>query len=273
MLIVKNIRVQSFSLKFLQISWEIDPTAEDIYSYKFDVYRSESEEGGYDQLNQTPLVDEYDFRDIQVNLLAKEKDVYYIIRATNTLNNEYKEYGPVKYTPEQDLIAEEISRRHILTLRQFTGRKCLIYRVRTFGTRCGCFDPILGKITKASCETCYSTGWVKGYLRPMQVYINITAPSRDLLETMMGDSEPIQGEGFLANYPVLKPRDVIIENENKRWRVQKVITSQKFRSLISQRIALSQLVPSDIEFRLPVNLEDYVDYPAEERNWTNQQTL
>jgi hypothetical protein len=273
MLILKNIHAQSFSLRFVQLSWEIEPSPEDIFSFKFEVYRSESEEGDYNLISHRLLQDEYEYQDNQVHLLAKNKDLFYKIKVINTLDNTYEYFGPVQYAPEQDLIAIEISKRNQLVIDQFTGRQVLIYRIRTFGTRCSCYDKMLGKIIKSNCEQCFGTSWVKGYFKPIVTKMNITVPSRELIETLSGDQDPISAEGFLSNYPLLKPRDVIIENENKRYRVHRIVLNQKLRAITSQRVLLTQLTSSDIEYKLSVKLSDYVNYPMEERNITNPQNV
>ena len=62
MLKVANIKVRSFSIEYLDLTWEIENTTEDIQEYSFYVERSEAEAGPWKTI-AGPLIDKYFLRD------------------------------------------------------------------------------------------------------------------------------------------------------------------------------------------------------------------
>ena len=52
MLIVKDIKVRSFDLNFLDLFWSVDPTYEDIYNFEFTIEKSTSQFGPFYDLTK-----------------------------------------------------------------------------------------------------------------------------------------------------------------------------------------------------------------------------
>ena len=59
----------------------------------------------------------------------------------------------------------------------------------------------------------------------------------------------------LPNFPLVKPRDIIVEAENRRWRVVKVSTTERLRHVVHQELQLHEITKGDIEFQLPIRKE------------------
>jgi hypothetical protein len=77
-----------------------------------------------------------------------------------------------------------------------------------------------------------------------------------------------------VNYPLLKPDDMIVEMENRRWRVVRVATTERLRAVVHQELTLHEIVKGDIDFQVPVNLQDLsLVEPSPERNFSNPQNL
>lgn len=79
----------------------------------------------------------------------------------------------------------------------------------------------------------------------------------------------------MTDFPPCKPRDLIIEaGENKRWRVERVGTTQRLRATLHQELTLHEIPMSDIEFKVPVNVDDVMDLVVSPpRNFENPQHL
>jgi predicted house-cleaning noncanonical NTP pyrophosphatase (MazG superfamily) len=77
----------------------------------------------------------------------------------------------------------------------------------------------------------------------------------------------------LINYPPVKPGDLIIENENRRWLIHVMRPTERLRATIHQELEIKEVLKSDIAYKLPINLDilNTKDI-AETRNFTNPQT-
>lgn len=280
-LVFKNLRVRSFSLDFLEFTWEIEDTDLDPRDYYCYILRSESPEGPFDIL-AGPFEDRYLFVDNRVNLLSKWRALYYRIRSIRKADlTDVVETPSVALTAEPDLIAAEIQMRERLVWSEYAGRKCFIFPVRTFGQRCpNCFDgPDKGKgfssqRRRSKCLTCYDTGFARGYFSPIEIFMQIDPQDQSIQLLPTGETQQTDTGARLPNFPLVKPRDIIVEAENKRWRVVKVKPTERLRSVVHQELLIHEVMPGDIEFQLPVNLDDLKDFePSPGRNFTNPHTL
>jgi len=79
----------------------------------------------------------------------------------------------------------------------------------------------------------------------------------------------------MGYWPPLKPRDLIVEGENIRHRVNQVNFTQKSRAVLHQEVAVYQIPKTDIEYKLEFDigaaLKDVWLSPS--RNFTNPQNL
>lgn len=280
-LVITKPLVRGFSLDFLEVTWEIEDTSLDPHDFQFQLYRSESPMGPWDQI-AGPFEDRYRFVDNQVNLLHRWRQIYYKVRSTEKADTtNYVESEAFTFHASPDLIAEEIQRLERLVWEEYAGRRCFIFPARTFGQRCGnCYDgPEKGKgftsqRRRSNCITCYDTGYARGYLDPIEIFIQIDPSPKSVQSLPIAERQQVDTTGRLPNFPLLKPKDIIIEAENRRWRVVKVSTTERLRSVVHQEIQLHELVAGDIEFQLPIRLEDLRNFePSPGRNFTNPQNL
>ena len=244
--------VESLDLDYLDISWSVADTSTDVLGYEFYVERSESPEGPFDRV-AGPLVDRYRVRDYIAPRKRSWRTIYYRIKTVE------KASGDIAYTqannaePRPPLDGLEITRLTSLLFKEYTGRPCLIYSVRTFGQRCGeCYDAISGRRTVSSCLSCWNTGFARGYFRPIVSYIQIDPNDRNQANTQQFVSEQAIVGARCSIYPLVKVRDIIVERENRRWRVVNVRRTERLRSPIHQELSLTLIPPGDIEFKIPV---------------------
>lgn len=277
----KNLLVRSFSLDFLEVLWEIEDTTLDPHDFSLYVFRSESPMGPWDEM-AGPFEDRYRFVDNRVNLLHRWRQLYYKIRSVEKADTDnVVESEAFTFHAEPDLIAVEIQRLERLVWEEYAGRRCLIFPARTFGQRCGnCFDgPDKGKgftsqRRRSHCVTCYDTGFARGYLDPIEVFIQIDPSPKSVQTIPITERQQSDTTARLPNFPLLKPRDIIVETENRRWRVVKVSTTERLRSVVHQELVLHEIIKGDIEFQLPIEREDLRNFePSPGRNFTNPQNL
>jgi hypothetical protein len=91
----------------------------------------------------------------------------------------------------------------------------------------------------------------------------------------VGPTQQSNTTARLGYFPPLKPRDVVVEPENIRWRVMQVSHTEQVRAPVHQEIQLHRIPASDIEYRLQFQLTDVLQNlslsPA--RNFVNAQNL
>lgn len=280
-LVITKPLVRGFSLDFLDVSWEIEDTFLDPHDFMMSVYRSESPMGPWD-LVAGPFEDRYRFVDNRVNLLDRWRALYYKVQSTSKTDpTNIAESEAFYFDAQPDLIASEIQRLERLLWEEFAGRRCFIFPVRTFGQHCpNCFDgPDKGKgftsqKRRSQCLTCYDTGFVRGYFDPIEIFMQLDPSPQSIQNLPMAEREQNDTGARLPNFPLLKPRDIIVEAENRRWRVVKVTPTERLRSVVHQELQLHEIVKGDIEFQIPIRLDDLRNFePSPGRNFTVPQNL
>lgn len=275
MLKVVNIKLRSLDVDFFRLSWEIEDTHEDALDYTYQILRGEASNGPFEPV-ASPFVDRYVFFDRITYVLHPGRTIHYVIRVTNNVTGEAVDYGPVNQQPEADLVAKELRRHMNLLLREFTGRRCWILPVRTFGQRCTCWNPTLSKRTRSGCRLCYDTGFARGYNYPIETFIQIEPGSNQSEQNMnTGPTYQMNTTGRVSDIGLVKPRDLIIEPENRRWRVTQVSQTEQVRAPVHLELALHEIPKSDIEYSIELQLdgalEDLSLSPS--RNFTNPYNL
>jgi hypothetical protein len=286
---VRNVRVRSLNVAYQEVIWEIENTSEDVLDYTFQVLRSEAPAGPFEP-SSPPMEDQFLFVDNRIRINNKWRQWHYVIRVTHKASGDFKDTKPVSATADADLVATEI-RKHInLLMREFTGRRCWVLPARTFGQRCtGCFDLRLKKRTRSGCRTCFDTSWVRGYHAPIEAFVQFDPSPKANQQTNVGEIQQQNTTARMGYFPPLKPKDVIIEPENRRWRVTTVSSTQRLRVVVHQELQLHEVPKSDMEYLIDIDLgtgevktdQGVVVAPIElrdlwlagSRNYTNPHTL
>lgn len=272
---LEDLKVTSLDIDFHEVTWRVKPTTEDVLDYTFQVLRSESPEGPWDAL-APPFQDRYTFIDNALQVANRWRMYNYLIRVANRETGETRDFGPTAHEPEPDLLAVEL-RRHIrILMREFAGRRCIILPVRTFGQRCpSCWSVKLQKVTRSGCITCFGTGYARGYLYPIETYVQIDPSSKSQQHTNVGETQQDNTTMRLGFYPNVKPGDLLIEAENIRWRITEQTQTEHSRAAVHQEVKLHRIPEKDIEFSIPVRFVDAVKnlYITPARNYTNPQNL
>lgn len=275
MLQIKDLKVCSLDLNFHEVSWALEDTAEDVFDYTFQIFRSESAMGPFEPVS-VPFQDRYIFVDNIIQIAHRWRIYFYNVRVTHKASGESKDFGPASKEPPADLYALEIRRHVNLLFREHAGRRCWLLPVRTFGQRCECWDSYKQKRTRSGCKLCFDTGFVRGYMHPIEIWGQIDPSPKTEQNTNVGSQQQANTTSRFGAFPPIKPRDVIIEAENLRWRVVQVNQTEKARARIHQELQIHRIPEKDIEFAIQLDfkgtpLRDLAITP--ERNFTNPSTL
>jgi hypothetical protein len=274
---VTRFRVRSLDLDFNELSWEIDTflgTQADILDYTFTILRSESPEGPFEAIT-SPFSDRYLFVDTNVNPGNIFRSYYYRIRITEIGTGAFKDTESVTKEPDADLVATELRKHMNLLFREFVGRRCWVLPVRTFGQRCSCWNDILQKKTRSGCRTCFDTTFVRGYMSPIEAWVLVDPTSNTQQQTNLGEMQQQNTTARMGFYPALKPRDLIIEPENQRWRVVQVSQTEQVRAGVHQEVSMHLIPKGDVEYTVPINMDQALKdlWLSPARNFTNPQNL
>jgi hypothetical protein len=276
-IIIRRFKVRSLDLDFNELSWEIETfsaASADIFDFTFQLLRSESSEGPFDEISPT-FQDRYIFIDTNIKTGSIYRHYYYRIRTTELATGKFEDTASVTLEADADLIATELRKHMNLLFREFVGRRCWVMPVRTFGQRCGCWNETLQKRTRSGCRTCYDTGFVRGYMSPIESWILVDPNSNTRQQASVGELEQQNTTARMGFYPAVKPRDLIIEPENWRWRVVQTNQTEQLRAPVHQEISMHLIPKSDVEYAINLDLgaalKDLWLSPA--RNFTNPQNL
>lgn len=255
MLNVVGLRVRSLDVDRNEVTWEIQNTTTDVLDHTFQVFRSESPEGPFEPVTSL-FEDRYLFVDARVPSGYRDRKLWYRLRVTTKRDGTFKDFGPETIQADPDLIAQAIRRNEQTLFTQIAGRRVWLFPKRTFGYRCAsCWDFTLNARKRSSCLECFDTGFLRGYLDPIEVWMQIDPHARNVqLQPQQMDTQAAT-TARMTFYPTVKPGDVIVEQENIRWRVAEVRNTERLRAPIRQEMRLNAIQPSDIEYKLPINLD------------------
>ena len=110
-------------------------------------------------------------------------------------------------------------------------------------------------------------------MSPDQVFVQIDPFAKFAQGNSLQEVQPSDTLGRMISFPPVAPRDILVESENRRWRVLKVTPTQRLRATVRQELQIHEIPKGDIEYGLPVNVDAKSLQPSAERNFTNPQNL
>lgn len=272
---IDKLRVRSLDVDRKEFTWEVNDTQEDVLDYTFQVLRSESPEGPFDPICDT-FTDRYIFVDARVPSGDKFRQLWYRLKVVHKASLEEWISPSVTQEAEPSLDAQFIRRSEMTLLTSVIGRLCWLFKIRSFGARCpSCWDPTSHKRTRANCLDCFDTGFLRGYHSPIEVWLQIDPPAKTKQNNAQQIDQQTVTSARTSFYPNINPGDIFVEAENKRWRVLAVSTSERLRAPIKQELQMRMVATTDIEYRLPVKLEEALKdiQPSPPKMFTNPTDL
>jgi hypothetical protein len=279
MIEVTSIKVGSYDLDHLDIFWELDSQDQErIEEYDFYLLRSiDGAAGPYHRL-AGPFYNTFRFRDNDVHRLHKWRQYYYRLRLIHRPTGHTKEFGPQWLQAAPDRIALEIQRRETLLFKEFAGRVVYHFPQLTFGQRCKhCWDRgprgnTIARSVQQNCATCFDTTFVGGFARPMAIHMQIDPSPITPQRTDLKEHQFIVTTARTTMFPPVQPKDMIVENENRRWSVEQVSFTEKNRMKIRQELRLREYPRDDIKYAVPV-AADIREIHTPERELTRPMSL
>jgi len=273
MLEIREFKVRTLDLRSSIVSWEVVPTPEETLDYTFQILRGESEGGPWTPVTG-PFVDRFLYLDNQIEPLHTNRDYVYVLRVTSK-TGEVKDWGPISMADEPDLIATEVRRHWEVVTHELNGRRSWLFPIRTYGTLCkNCYDPITQRVTQSSCEQCYGTGFARGFHHPIEIWLQVLPiPYAEQVGGAVVRQEA-PTVAYAGAFPTVKNRDLIVVANHTRWRAASVKMTERLGTTLHQEITMALCAPSDVEFRVPVNVADLSRLAlAAERNYRYRTTV
>lgn len=256
MITVRAVTVRGFERSFLDISWEIADTTENLADYTYRVQRSESPAGGFENVSKVPLPGStFFFRDKTVDLFSKWRIFYYRIEVQHTTGAGETGYSPVSYLGVQpDRNALEMMRQQQLQLRSAIGAPVLIFKRRTSGPHCPqCFDHVRKRSTDSDCTFCFNQRYSGGYLAPIPTFINFSSSRKVRQLAQVTEGDPNEKTIDMTGYPIMQQSDLIVDAVNRRFRVEFVDQHEKQLFVFRQILRVSHIPITDVVYKLPID--------------------
>ena len=238
------------------VSWEL--VGKGIQRTKLQVLRSESRFGPFE-----PVCDQFGaektgtFTDTTPRFDIRRR-WYYKIRVFRAGTNvgEYP-LGVEAASNERrdDPLARSMAHDNELRYR-IHGDPVIYFPIRSYGMRCSkCWDSITEDRVMSNCEACYDTTFSGGFLTPVKIWMMVE--NRQTFAAAKAIPGPATSATVAtARFPWfvdLKPNDVIVEEDNTRWRIcEPIQVVRKRKCAIYHFAGLARIPNGSIEYRLQV---------------------
>lgn len=238
------------------LQWRWDPQSTNPSTVEMEVLRSESPDGPFDHVATVDPRSVFSFFDKTGPTRPQNGGIYYRLRAVLKTNGEEVAISAAfGVQGDLPLDALEIIRQQRVVLEGVNGHKPIkgipggvtIYKKRNFGMKCpDCVDAVTGRIAVSNCRLCHGSGKVDGYFDPINVGMNILPYSVALKLWNLGKSEDSDTVAQMNNFPVMYPGDILVEPNEKHWRVTRMEPRERHRTTVRQILYLTQVKPDDI---------------------------
>lgn len=237
-------------------------------SYVFEVYRAGSPEGPWTTL-VTGHVDQYNYSDVlpltetpaerAVNQLSLARGIFYkvVVTPPSGCDNKVEVVSAVepRLDGRQRLLKRKMLRDESMMLGKLNGVEVAVVKRMHWGPRCTkCYDKFTKEVVRASCTACYGTGFSPGYFKPI-----ITLGRRGVLPNAkqvspQGQSEFRPTQVTILDVPKIEPDDILVFlKDNRRFVVKAVIQTELRTVGVHQKLEVSEIARSSIEYRLVVD--------------------
>lgn len=272
------------------IEWDMAITnpPESIDDYEFEIWWSYDPVSGFLAIldnNDDPIVidgavgpltytheyNQYDFnKDRYYKVFAREKAV-----PTHTFFSEIVFVGMYN-----DGVHEVIKHAEGTLHQMYYGEPCFIIKRKSFGARCpDCWSPTRQQRIRTHCDTCHGTGFVIGYYQPIEIQVAFDSDPKKSDSQKEWENVYDTKRGRISNYPLVRPKDLIINRDDyKRYVVTHVETTKlpnlaksamvlsKQNYILSQLLTLEELNPDDNEYF--IDIDSIPEPPPDEEGGT-----
>jgi len=167
----------------------------------------------------------------------------------------------------KDGVHETIKHAEDTLYTMYHGEPCMVIKRKSFGARCPvCWSQERRQVTKSHCDTCHGTGFVIGYYQPILIQISFDSDPRKADGQKEWENVYDSKRARLCNYPLLRPKDLIVNiDDYKRYVITHVETTKiprlsesaivlsKQNYILSQLLTMEELNPDDNEYFIDVD--------------------
>lgn len=249
----------------VHVQWRVEPEATDLATIEIELARAESPSGPWETLQVLDPLTSFSFTDRTAPWRPKNAELYYRLRGVDKGSGDPVTTCPAfGFQGRLPLDAVEIIRQHNILLRGVnghvpeTGIWATVYKRRNFGPRCSaCLDAVTQQVTISQCRGCAGTGFTnKGHYDPIRVAMNFQPSPSTLQVSNLGAIEDNETVAFMTNFPIMYPADLVVEPDEKHWRVVQVDVTERRRVVVHQLLRLRQLDHNDVEYEVLRHLDN-----------------
>lgn len=137
------------------------------------------------------------------------------------------------------------------------GERAYIFVQKSIGTPCAKHDvtdeSLYSDLRWRNCDKCFGTGYVGGYIGPIEVQIAPFDAETSYKHSRTGRVASKNNESFLTNFPVVRHGDVLVRQNGERYMIGPVKRKEPNGVLVQQNFTLFILQPLDILYKLPLS--------------------
>lgn len=255
MITFKDLRVKAnFGFEFMNISFSIEDTIEDLTRYRFDLYRSHYEGDEFKPVHTD--IQNFECNDYSANLLNDEIRYIYKIKAINIDTNQHI-FSNQFDSPDKkdDNYASYFLEVYNMYLDIIGNDEIILLKRKRTGELCDCYDDVRGSRKSDKCTDCFGTGYKGGFYPPMRMkacYLNTES-----IQENMDIKGTFEANGprqlWTLNYPTIQENDIIIDTlTNEKFMVSSWQPSVKNGFMIRQMIQMNGIPTASIYQKIPV---------------------
>lgn len=238
-----------FGLEFVNISFTIEDTHENLSNYQFDLYSGEAVTDNFNLIYSN--IQNFECNDYTANLLNDEIMHYYKIKATNLKTGEsiFSEIIPL-YKANDDNYSYFINEIYNIYLEDvINNEEFVLFKRRRTGELCECYDDIRGARFSDKCTSCFGTGYKGGFYPPVKIrvcFLNSESAQEGMdLKGTFKENSPLNF--WTTNYPLIEEGDIIGNlSSGDKYTVASWQPSFKNGYLIRQTVRTERLPGSSI---------------------------
>lgn len=212
--------------------------------------RVERTADGGDPVVLTRLFNSEQYTDVTVPLASLTREIVYkiFVEGGDEVPVAVAVLGDTVVNPVAEIAT--VGQRALLRSR---GMPTVWWAAKSTGTRCTCWDPIRRRILDENCQLCHGSGRRDGYGGPTLIYVMTETVEQRNVSVQAGGELEQSGRTLWTNADVrLRPRDVLILPDSKRYRVDSVNQFTSIGTRTRQVCRCLEINPSDVEFDLQV---------------------
>jgi len=266
-----NIRDVDFNRTVM--AWNVEADVdEDINLFGYIIEISESPEGAWTPVFQTPIYNAYGYLDTTTQRGMVDQRLYYRVTAINNNGKQFSSDPICLFDEDQNYISKAIARNESLLLNHLNGQEALLFARKKFGKRCSnCYSDIDRKVTRSKCPICFGTTWEGGFYMPVRIKVNPDVQVKSVNRDETGSHENETLTGWTSNDIIIESLDVLVflQKNSERYLIQAIVPTAIKNATVRQQLTMNRLRLDAPEQQLLADTEAYTldEFNVFRREW------